>query len=127
MERIYQKNRFKKVIVLGLAVLFALASLTGCSTTGKGGNTAGAVTTDPAANVSQSTGEKIVKIAISSDPSFTFNAIGDGLMVTNGLLREGLTRYGDGVLTDGLAESYEHNDDYTKWTFHLRESGWNNG
>ncbi len=127
MERIYKKNRFRKVIVLGLAVLFALASLTGCSTTGKGGNTAGAVTTDPAANAGQSTGEKIVKIAISSDPSFTFNAIGDGLMVTNGLLREGLTRYGDGVLTDGLAESYEHNEDYTKWTFHLRESGWNNG
>ena len=48
-------------------------------------------------------------------------------MATLSLLREGLTRYGDGVLVDGLAESYEHNDDFTKWTFHLRESGWNNG
>ncbi len=127
MERLYRKNRFEKIIVLGLALLFALASLTGCSTTGKGGGTASAVTIDPAANAGQSSGEKIVKIAISGDPSFTFNAIGDGLMVTNGLLREGLTRYGDGVLVDGLAESYEHNDDYTRWTFHLRESGWNNG
>ncbi len=127
MERLYRKNRFEKIIVLGLALLFALASLTGCSTTGKGGGTASAVTTDPAANSGKSSGEKIVKIAISGDPSFTFNAIGDGLMVTNGLLREGLTRYGDGVLVDGLAESYEHNDDYTRWTFHLRESGWNNG
>ncbi|MBP5728153.1 MAG: peptide ABC transporter substrate-binding protein [Clostridia bacterium] len=71
--------------------------------------------------------DKIVRIAISSDPGFGFNAIGDTLMATNGLLREGLTRYGDGVLVDGLAESYEHNDDYTQWTFHLRESGWSNG
>ena len=70
---------------------------------------------------------KTVNIAISSDPSFGFNAIGDSLMATNGLLREGLTRYGDGVLVDGLAESYEHNEDYTQWTFHLRESGWSNG
>ena len=70
---------------------------------------------------------KTVNIAISADPSFGFNAIGDALMATNGLLREGLTRYGDGVLVDGLAESYEHNEDYTQWTFHLRESGWSNG
>ena len=42
--------------------------------------------------------DKIVRIAISSDPGFGFNAIGDSLMATNGLLREGLTRYGDGVL-----------------------------
>ena len=40
---------------------------------------------------------KTVNIAISSDPSFGFNAIGDSLMATNGLLREGLTRYGDGT------------------------------
>ena len=71
--------------------------------------------------------EKVVRFAISADPSFTFDAIGDSLMATNGLLREGLTRYGDGVLVDGLAENYEHNEDYTVWTFHLRESGWSNG
>ena len=70
---------------------------------------------------------KVINVAISSDPGFGFNAIGDSLMLTNGLLREGLTRYGDGVLVDGLAESYEHNEDYTQWTFHLRESGWSNG
>lgn len=73
------------------------------------------------------TQEKTINIAISSDPSFTFNAIGDSLMVTNGLLREGLTRHGDGQIVDGLAESYEHNEDYTQWTFKLRESGWSNG
>ena len=71
--------------------------------------------------------DRVINIAISSDPGFGFNAIGDSLMATNGLLREGLTRYGDGVLVDGLAESYEHNEDYTQWTFHLRESGWSNG
>ena len=128
MKRINRNNIFRRSLALAFAVLFVLASLTGCSTTGKGGSTANAVTTDPKnAGGETDDGEKIVKIAISSDPSFTFDAIGDSLMATNGLLREGLTRYGDGVLVGGLAESYEHNDDYTQWTFHLRESGWNNG
>ena len=128
MKRINHNNIFRRSLALAFAVLFVLASLTGCSTTGKGGGTANAVTTDPKnAGGETDDGEKIVRIAISSDPSFTFDAIGDSLMATNGLLREGLTRYGDGVLVGGLAESYEHNDDYTQWTFHLRESGWNNG
>lgn len=69
----------------------------------------------------------VISLAITGDPTFTFEAIGDTLGITVGLLRESLTRYGDGVIADGLAESYEHNEDYTQWTFHLRESGWSDG
>jgi ABC-type oligopeptide transport system substrate-binding subunit len=130
-------NRFwKKGLALLLSATFALGTLAGCGTyESDGSNTSnaqgGGNTQQAAAGVNiegQSVdGGKIVRIAIASDPEFTFDAIGDSLMVTNGLLREGLTRYGDGVLVDGLAESYEHNEDYTQWTFHLRESGWSNG
>ena len=132
-----KSNRFwKKGLALLLSATFTLGTLAGCGTyegdNSKVSNAQGGGNTQQAAagasgEVQSVDGGKIVKIAIASDPEFTFDAIGDSLMVTNGLLREGLTRYGDGVLTDGLAESYEHNDDYTKWTFHLRESGWNNG
>ena len=130
-------NRFwKKGLALLLSATFALGTFAGCGTYESDGsktsNAQGGGNTQQAAagsNIEGQTvdGAKIVKIAIASDPEFTFDAIGDSLMVTNGLLREGLTRYGDGVLVDGLAESYEHNEDYTQWTFHLRESGWSNG
>ncbi|MCR4598957.1 MAG: peptide ABC transporter substrate-binding protein [Acetatifactor sp.] len=130
-------NRFwKKGLALLLSATFTLGTLAGCGTYendgSKASNSQGGGNTQQAAAGANGEGQsvdggKIVKIAIASDPEFTFDAIGDSLMVTNGLLREGLTRYGDGVLVDGLAESYEHNDDYTKWTFHLRESGWSNG
>ncbi|MBQ2100796.1 MAG: hypothetical protein II477_06965, partial [Lachnospiraceae bacterium] len=130
-------NRFwKKGLALLLSATFTLGTLAGCGTYendgSKASNSQGGGNTQQAAAGANGEGQsvdggKIVKIAIASDPEFTFDAIGDSLMVTNGLLREGFTRYGDGVLVDGLAESYEHNDDYTKWTFHLRESGWSNG
>ena len=130
-------NRFwKKGLALLLSATFALGTFARCGTYESDGsktsNAQGGGNTQQAAagsNIEGQTvdGAKIVKIAIASDPEFTFDAIGDSLMVTNGLLREGLTRYGDGVLVDGLAESYEHNEDYTQWTFHLRESGWSNG
>ena len=130
----------KKLLALVLSAVFATTALVGCGTyenettvsdatdTSKAQESSKEETTQGATTESTTvSGEKVVSIAISSDPSFTFDAIGDSLMATNGLLREGLTRYGDGVLVDGLAESYEHNDDYTEWTFKLRESGWSNG
>ncbi len=58
---------------------------------------------------------KTVNIAISSDPSFGFNAIGDSLMATNGLLREGLTRYGDGVLVEKVPASQTDVHQITHW------------
>ena len=122
-----------------MTTVLALGALAGCGTyeNAEGSSASGGQISNQSNQSSGSgaaggevitnSGDKVVKIAISADPEFTFDAIGDSLMVTNGLLREGLTRYGDGVLVDGLAESYEHNEDYTKWTFHLRESGWSNG
>lgn len=133
-------EKIRNGIALLLVFVLTLGTLTSCGT-----YVSGEVNSDPDKTIeSQNTeganagssenkteadksGGKVVSIAIASDPEFTFDAIGDSLMATNGLLREGLTRYGDGVLVDGLAESYEHNDDYTQWTFHLRESGWSNG
>lgn len=124
----------KRLLALVLSAVFAASSLAGCGAYENESTVPDTVDTPEVQGATKDTsesttetGEKVVSIAISSDPSFTFDAIGDSLMATNGLLREGLTRYGDGVLVDGLAESYEHNDDYTEWTFHLRESGWSNG
>ena len=133
---LFKNGIIKKGLVLTLTAALAVGSLGGCGTYENAENSgqsetnvAGGSKDSQVSSVANTTsdGSKVVNITISSDPEFTFDAIGDSLMVTNGLLREGLTRYGDGVLVDGLAESYEHNEDYTKWTFHLRESGWNNG
>ena len=69
-------------------------------------------------------------MSISADPSSFDPAVslsGDYMYIF-GLTQEGLTRYGENQeLVDGLADKIEHNDDYTQWTFHLRDSGWNNG
>nr|WP_297708662.1 peptide ABC transporter substrate-binding protein [uncultured Butyrivibrio sp.] len=130
--------KIKKLLSGVLTAALTIGTFTGCGTYTSDSDVSSAVTdTTSDSTVSSEqvqsdaaedlAGGKVVKIAIGSDPEFTFDAIGDSLMATNGLLREGLTRYGDGVLVDGLAESYEHNDDYTEWTFKLRESGWSNG
>ncbi|MBQ9210603.1 MAG: peptide ABC transporter substrate-binding protein [Clostridia bacterium] len=72
---------------------------------------------------------KSITVAIPSDPSFTVDAIGDSNGLTINLVREGLTRQGQGgVLSpNGVAESYEHNEDYTQWTFHLRDAAYQDG
>ena len=137
------KKIINKTFALIVTTALSFGSLTACGTYESAPETGGesastaqptastdsATPSDAAADEKQSTisDGKAINIAISSDPTFTFDAIGDSLMVTNGLLREGLTRYADGKLGEGLAESYEHNDDYTQWTFKLRESGWSNG
>lgn len=74
--------------------------------------------------------ETVLNVAISGDPSSLDPAIniGDSLMYILGLTEESLTRYGeDQQIVDGLADEITHNDDYTQWTFHLRDSAWNNG
>ena len=74
--------------------------------------------------------ETVLNVAISADPSSLDPAIniGDSLMYILGLTEESLTRYGDNQqIVDGLADEITHNDDYTQWTFHLRDSAWNNG
>lgn len=129
------KRKWLKKTLHILTATLLTASLAACGTT-TGSSTATAessadgtaVQTEAAADSGEASGAyKEVNVAIASEPEFTLPAIGDTLMITNGLLREGLTRYGDGELVDGLAESYEHNEDYTQWTFHLRDSGWSDG
>ncbi len=84
-------------------------------------------------SVAQSTfaaDETVLNVAISTDPSSLDPAIniGDSLMYILGLTEESLTRYGeDQQIVDGLADEITHNDDYTQWTFHLRDSAWSNG
>ena len=79
-------------------------------------------------SVAQSTfaaDETVLNVAISTDPSSLDPAIniGDSLMYILGLTEESLTRYGeDQQIVDGLADEITHNDDYTQWTFHLRDS-----
>lgn len=135
-----KKNILKRTLGILLSTAVVAASLAGCgtttgsssstdsvTTTGSSTTESGSADTSDSADTSSGSGDKVINVAVQSIMDFTFEAIGDSLMLTNGLLREGLTRYGDGVLVDGLAESYEHNDNYTQWTFHLRESGWSNG
>lgn len=122
-----KKNFLKKKLGILLTTALTISALAGCGTTTGSADSAPAAKTGQTEASGASDTYKEVNVAIDTDPEFNISAIGDTLMVTNGLLREGLTRYGDGKLTDGLAESYEHNDDYTQWTFHLRESGWNDG
>lgn len=84
----------------------------------------------PAAQNTFASDETVLNVAISSDPSSLDPAIniGDSLMYILGLTEEGLTRYGDDQqIVDGLADEITHNDDYTQWTFHLRDSAWSNG
>lgn len=120
-----KRKWLKKTLQILTATLLTASALTACGTTTGSGDGAAASAASDSGETSDT--YKEVNVAIAGDPEFTLEAIGDTLMITNGLLREGLTRYGDGELVDGLAESYEHNDDYTQWTFHLRDSGWNDG
>ena len=84
----------------------------------------------PVAQSTFAADETVLNVAISTDPSSLDPAIniGDSLMYILGLTEESLTRYGeDQQIVDGLADEITHNDDYTQWTFHLRDSAWSNG
>lgn len=120
--------RLKQLGALLLSSAFLIGSLSGCGTTGT------ATELDASsASVGTSTtasGDSVLNIAISADPDSLDPALtlsGDYMYIF-GLTLESLTRYGENQqLVDGLADSIEHNGDYTQWTFHLRDSGWNNG
>ncbi|MDR1019981.1 MAG: peptide ABC transporter substrate-binding protein [Synergistaceae bacterium] len=91
--------------------------------------TAAAETASPA-DAAGSKAEFAISVAIAADPASFDPAVslGGALMYIFGLTQESLTRFGDNQqLADGLADSIEHNEDFTEWTFHLRDSGWNNG
>ena len=132
----------RKLTAVLLSGILAFGLLTGC-TSGSSDSASDTVDTEESSDsASESTedtaeaaasddgSETSISVAISSDPESFDPAIslsGD-LMYIFGLTQESLTRYGeDQQLVDGLAETIEHNEDYTEWTFTLRESGWNNG
>lgn len=124
-------KKWKKILSLATATALLVGSLAGCGTYTSNSSVDGDNTNNTnssSAGTTTQDSSKVLRFAIPTDPEFTFEAIGDSLMATNNLLREGLTRYDEnGVIQPALAESYEHNDDYTQWTFHLRESGWSDG
>lgn len=121
----------KRALALVILLTLAVAGLTACGTTG-GSEDAGGSGTTPQGSSGEggSKSASVLNVAISSDPSSFDPAIslGGDLMYIFGLTHESLTRFGDNQqIVDGLADNIEHNEDYTQWTFHLRESGWNNG
>lgn len=48
-------------------------------------------------------------------------------MIINNAVREGLVRYKDGQIVPGIAEKWDISEDGLTYTFHLRESKWNDG
>ena len=55
-------------------------------------------------------------------------AVADGKIIT--ALLEGLVRpdaEDESLIHPGMAESWEHNEDASRWTFHLREARWSDG
>ena len=122
-----------KILSLALSAAVFTAGLTGCGTTGTTASLsadAGSEIKSTAPTSDAQTSGSVLNVSISADPDSFDPAVslsGDYMYIF-GLTQEGLTRYGDNQeLVDGLADKIEHNDDYTQWTFHLRDSGWNNG
>lgn len=146
-----KKHLWKRALSTLLITVVLGVSLAGCGTTSdsgyaadsietgsntaesseaQGSETDGDVKEEASAETSVSSSESVLNVAISADPSSFDPAIslGGSLMYIFGLTQESLTRFGDDQqLVDGLADKIEHNDDYTEWTFHLRDSAWNNG
>jgi ABC-type oligopeptide transport system substrate-binding subunit len=120
------KMRARKngVVALLLTVVLGL-SLVGCSDPDTD-------TKDKGGTASEKEGDRnsVLSVALSADPASFDPAVslGGSLMYIFGLTQESLVRFGeDQAIVDGLADEITHNDDYTEWTFHLRDSAWNNG
>ena len=98
------KKILSRTVSIALAVLLTVSCLSGCGS--KSVNTAeylGTYSTDVTSLIPfylpDTTGKKVISNVI------------DGLIETD--------RFG--AFVPSLAESWEHNDDYSVWTFHLRK------
>ena len=120
-------NMHRKRLIKGFSLILALVLLlTGCTSQ---------ETTNPNSEESTSQ-EKVLKIASfgdfeTADPHF--NQITTADEVTRESVYNGLVRFKPGStktedVEGDLAESWEHNDEGTIWTFHLRKGvQWHNG
>lgn len=91
------------------------------------------VSCDAPSPVEKATREKILLLGNTSEPQGLDPHIVSGVLESN-LIRalfEGLCvehPSKNGVPVPGVAESWKHNDDFTEWTFHLRENAqWSDG
>lgn len=132
------KKLRKRTLALVLSLALAASALTACTTTGSTGTGSSAASAggssdaaaQPASDAAANNSGSVLNVAISGDPGDfdPATSLGGDLMYIFGLTFESLTRFGeDQQIVDGIADNIEHNEDYTQWTFHLRESGWNNG
>lgn len=123
------KKTIKRILAFALTSVLTVSLFAGCGTTG----TVDDSDTSSDSNSAESTAatsDSVLNVAVASESS-SFDpaiSIGDANMYIFGLIYESLTRFGeDQNIVDGLAESVEHNEDYTQWTYHLRDSAWSNG
>ena len=100
----------KKLLVVFLSLLMIL-SLAGCGS-----------------KQEESSSKKIV-VGVSYDASTidAANSLDDGSGFVVRLITEPLLRFVESSVTPGLAEKWESNEDGTVWTFHLRESKFQDG
>jgi oligopeptide transport system substrate-binding protein len=100
----------KKLLVVLLSLLMIL-SLAGCGS-----------------KQEESSSKKIV-VGVSYDASTidAANSLDDGSGFVVRLITEPLLRFVESSVTPGLAETWESNEDGTVWTFHLRESKFQDG
>lgn len=110
----------KKMLALLLASACVIGALGGCTTPktsvdGKKENT--------------ESGDNILRYSATSDPPTLDPQLINSIpsMTVCYHIFDGLMRNEEGVLKPGVAESYEMSDDGLTYTFHLRESYWNDG
>jgi len=118
-----ERNDMKKIIALLLALTMMVGLLAGCSGT-TGGDTTGDDTTGGDTTTPEVTYEDTYKSTFSSSITsmnpYTIETASDYTFSAN-FLDALLESDKYGMMSPCIAESWEHNDDFTVWTFHLRQ------
>lgn len=117
----------KKILALLLALTMALTMLAGCVGTGEtdgGKETVGPGSTTPVVETPEVTYQDTYKTTFSSSITtmnpYTIETASDYWFSAN-FLDALLETDQYGRFSPCMAESWEHNEDYTVWTFHLRK------
>ena len=122
--------RNKKLLALSMAVLLIVLSLVGCG----GKATDKADKPGDAPDVSNIDKDQYLTVILGSEPS-TLDASKGSDSYSNTVLNnvlEPLTRLEEdadlnNILTPAGADSWDHNDDGTVWTFKIRDAVWSDG